>query len=355
MAGPIVTANQVTFVRLLMLPLGCWLLYQPGWGPWVALFFMTVVGCTDFVDGWLARKYGPTLLGGLMDPIADKIFIVVVFLPFIDLGWLPAWLVALLFLREFLITGLRSAYERRGLKLKSTLLAQIKTWVQMGGAAVLFLLNIVESFWTMVLVLAAGVVLPFLFIGVRYLVRGYFWAKALVFSAWFGGTLLAYMAFGAATASTLLMLSMLAVTWITGWGYIARSGQLLSVRPLDQSDLVRIGSSLVIPLVVVLAQAQGRLHPALLILTLSQEMAVGGLDNLLCHHHAQSSAAAWGSRVALTVILLLGAVVLVDAGMARAGALLMVGAWAVSLIGTIYEFIRGRSYYLDAKMQAKPL
>src|SRR5437868_7534907 len=93
MAKPLVTANQVTLARLLLLPIGSWLMYQGLRGQVAALIFMTVVGCTDFVDGWLARKYGPTVLGGLMDPIADKVFIVVIFLPFIDLGWLPPWLV----------------------------------------------------------------------------------------------------------------------------------------------------------------------------------------------------------------------------------------------------------------------
>ena len=42
---------------------------------WWALIAGTFVGCTDWIDGMLARKYGPTVLGGLLDPIADKIFI----------------------------------------------------------------------------------------------------------------------------------------------------------------------------------------------------------------------------------------------------------------------------------------
>lgn len=365
---PLITANQVTFMRLALLPVGCWLLYQGTTGPWIALFFMTLVGCTDFVDGWLARKYGPTVLGGLMDPIADKIFIVVVFLPFIDLGWLPAWLVAVLFLREFLVTGLRSAYERRGLKLKSTLLAQIKTWVQMGGAAVLFLLNIAPRS-SLIWILLSGVVLPFVAIIIRYLARRYFWSVALVFSAWFLGTLVAYLTWGPATASTLLMLSMLAVTWISGWTYITRATQLFSgasaqtprATPFDRADAVRIGFSVLLPLAVVGAQAQGSLPSAALILTLSFEMAVGGLDNLLSHHGAQTGPLAWGARVGV-VTLLAGLAIVASrpegAALASAGLTgprLAVLACLTSLIGTVFEFLRGRDYYLDARIAEKRL
>src|SRR5262245_19113939 len=102
---PIITANQVTLLRLALIPLPCWLLYQGHVGKVAAVTLGTLIGCTDFVDGYLARKYGPTVLGGLMDPIADKVFTAIVFIPAVDLGWVPAWLVALLLVREFLITA----------------------------------------------------------------------------------------------------------------------------------------------------------------------------------------------------------------------------------------------------------
>ena len=73
------------------------------------------LGCTDWVDGMLARKYGPTVLGGLLDPIADKVFIAFAYVPFADdhVALVPAWACALMFVREFFITGLRSAYAQR--------------------------------------------------------------------------------------------------------------------------------------------------------------------------------------------------------------------------------------------------
>ena len=79
---PLITANQVTLARLVPMPLLSWLIYRGGAlgykdnvYMWAALIAGTVIGCTDWIDGLLARKYGPTVLGGLLDPIADKVFI----------------------------------------------------------------------------------------------------------------------------------------------------------------------------------------------------------------------------------------------------------------------------------------
>ena len=76
-----ITANQVTFARLILMPMLCWLIYGNETWQTYAVVIGTLVGATDFVDGYLARKQGPTILGGLMDPIADKVFIAVCFVP----------------------------------------------------------------------------------------------------------------------------------------------------------------------------------------------------------------------------------------------------------------------------------
>nr|MBA3501176.1 CDP-alcohol phosphatidyltransferase family protein [Deltaproteobacteria bacterium] len=145
---PWITANQVTVARLIPMPLLAWLLYKGAesgyggnWYMWSALIAGTLIGCTDWVDGMLARKYGPTVLGGLLDPIADKVFIAFAYVPFADdsIHLVPAWACALLFMREFFITALRSAYEQRDLSLKTSYLAKVKTWTQMQGIGVLLL------------------------------------------------------------------------------------------------------------------------------------------------------------------------------------------------------------------------
>src|SRR5690348_549175 len=101
------------------MPLLSWLIYrgaesgrmEGNWYMASALIAGIILGCTDWVDGMLARKYGPTVLGGLLDPIADKVFIAFAYTPFADnpVGLIPAWVLALMFSREFFVTALRSA------------------------------------------------------------------------------------------------------------------------------------------------------------------------------------------------------------------------------------------------------
>ena len=218
MAKPLVTANQVTTTRLLLLPVGTWLMYQGRQGLWLALVLMTLVGMTDILDGWLARRYGPTVLGGLMDPIVDKIFIVATVLPFVDLHWMPAWAIGLLLLREFLVTGLRSAYERRGLKLATTLLAKIKTWVQMAGAGVICIAQLADRSVTIAL-MSVGAGPPLVLAAVIYLWRRALWRGAFIFSGCFGVVLVAIVLRDAQFGCNFLIMGMLAVTWISGWGW----------------------------------------------------------------------------------------------------------------------------------------
>ena len=203
MGKPLVTANQVTLTRLALLPIGTYLMYQGEKGLLAALGLLTLVGCTDILDGWLARRYGPTVLGGLMDPIVDKIFMVATLMPFLDLGWMPAWVFGLMLLREFLVTGLRSAYERRGLKLKTTLLAKIKTWVQMAGAGVICLMQLLPPRLMTILFLVGGL-LPLGLALFGYLWRGRWWRGAFVFSGWFLAVFVAYILGGQRVGGVLL-------------------------------------------------------------------------------------------------------------------------------------------------------
>src|SRR5262249_34179634 len=108
-----ITANQVTFTRLVAMPFLAILLYGGRTERLIALVIGFFVGLTDYLDGYLARKQGPTVLGGLMDPLADKVFLALVVLPFAQMGLLPWWATAALLLREFLVTALRSSFEVR--------------------------------------------------------------------------------------------------------------------------------------------------------------------------------------------------------------------------------------------------
>src|SRR6185436_1830881 len=125
-----------------------------------AVIIGSFVGATDFVDGYLARKQGPTVLGGLMDPIADKVFIAVCFVPFADRGYVPWEIVAALFLREYLVTALRSSFERRQRQLRSTYMSKVKTWVQMTSLALILIMQLVKSHLVLTFVFVGMAILP---------------------------------------------------------------------------------------------------------------------------------------------------------------------------------------------------
>jgi CDP-diacylglycerol--glycerol-3-phosphate 3-phosphatidyltransferase len=72
------------------------------------LIIFSIASFTDWVDGYLARKYNEvSAFGKFMDPIADKILVLSAFFAFIELKLVPAWMVVIIVLRESVVTGLR--------------------------------------------------------------------------------------------------------------------------------------------------------------------------------------------------------------------------------------------------------
>ncbi len=352
-AKPIITANQVTFARIFTMPLVVWLFTQGHAAQWWAFGIAALVSMTDFVDGYLARKYGPTVLGGLMDPVADKVFVAVVFLPPAYLGWLPPWTIGLVFARELLITGLRTAYERRGIRFKTSYLAKVKTWVQMQGIATIIFLVLAESrdvHWTVML---SGTGLALVAAVVSYVVRKKVWRGSIIMFGCF--VLLDLLLLPSDTRDTiyLMCLGIVGITWASGIDYLVSGVRQLAGRgDLDAADLSRIAGAIAMPIVIYGGLDVGA-PMWVLVAVLSLELAAGGLDNLLAHHGAHSSAAVWalrslGSSALLAVVWWAG-----HTGRTNLMEPLSYAAAALALLGTISEFWRGRDYYLDARLRDK--
>jgi CDP-diacylglycerol--glycerol-3-phosphate 3-phosphatidyltransferase len=90
------------------------------------------------LDGYLARKYNlKTSFGALMDPLADKILILSVFVSFIQLNLVPTWMVVIIAAREFLITGLRQIAESRGVVIAASRGGKHKTISQIVAISVI--------------------------------------------------------------------------------------------------------------------------------------------------------------------------------------------------------------------------
>ncbi len=350
---PLITANMVTFARLLPMPLLAMWLYNLGESRsqlWAALIVGTIIGCTDFVDGYLARKQGPTVLGGLVDPIADKVFVALVYVPFVGVGVIPAWACALMFVREFIVTALRSSYERRQLHMKTSYLAKVKTWTQMQGIGVLMLFPLIDDQNIMSWVLGVGIVLPLIAMTILWVVRKKLWKGALVMSAALGALLAVHLKQDPhLTTAWFIMIIVVALTWISGIDYFVGAFKQLRGRgDLGAFDLARLAGGLAVPCTMFAALVESPAPAWPLITVLALELAVGGLDNLLAHHGAAAPASSWGARTLGASALMALCLVVKSAATPLA-----IAAAAICTAGVVWEFWRGRDYYVDARIRAK--
>lgn len=135
------TANKITLVRIAMIPFFIWFALQNSAGSQiVALVLFCVASFTDFLDGYIARKYNQvTDFGKFVDPLADKLLVTGALLIFIEKGIFPSWMVFIILAREFIITSLRIVAANKGRVLAATWTGKVKTCVQIAGIILDFL------------------------------------------------------------------------------------------------------------------------------------------------------------------------------------------------------------------------
>ena len=103
---------------------------------------LVVAAATDFFDGWLARRWkAVSLVGAILDPIADKILVCGAIVGLLAVQ-APGVLIpgALVLFREFAVSAMRETLAPRGIKLPVTFLAKIKTTLQLVALAVIMFL-----------------------------------------------------------------------------------------------------------------------------------------------------------------------------------------------------------------------
>lgn len=142
--------NIITIGRVLAAPLVAWLIWQEPSAVlrWWALGLFSLAGFSDFLDGWMARRWqAVSPFGRMLDPIADKLLIVAVILALAagqPDGW-PFMLPSLIILfREFLIAGLREFLAGAEIVLAVTLMAKWKTAIQMIALGILIIAPILD-------------------------------------------------------------------------------------------------------------------------------------------------------------------------------------------------------------------
>lgn len=135
------TANKITLIRMAMIPFFIWFALQNDAASLIAaLVLFCVASFTDFLDGYVARKYNQvTDFGKFVDPLADKLLVTAALLIFIEKGIFPAWMVFIVLAREFIITSLRNVAAAKGRVLAATWTGKVKTCVQIAGIILDFL------------------------------------------------------------------------------------------------------------------------------------------------------------------------------------------------------------------------
>ena len=125
--------NKLTLARILLSPVFMvFFLVDNVYSRYFATLIFLFAALTDLYDGYIARKYGVvTGFGKFMDPLADKILVSTAFISFVALGYVKAWMILVIIVREFFITGLRSLAAYKGMVIMPTILAQVKTFSQM--------------------------------------------------------------------------------------------------------------------------------------------------------------------------------------------------------------------------------
>lgn len=101
--------NRLTVLRIVLVFVFMFLLFCKGIFAKAGALAVFISACfTDYIDGRIARARNEvTDFGKLMDPIADKLLVLSAFLGFVELKLIPAWTVVIIFLREFIVTGIR--------------------------------------------------------------------------------------------------------------------------------------------------------------------------------------------------------------------------------------------------------
>ena len=146
-------ANRLTIARIVMIPLFLLMMCFPKDTlgmvnvfhsnlsvSWVlAMIIFTIASITDFLDGYLARKYHLiTNFGKFADPLADKLLVITAFITLVGASVIPMWIVAVIVCRELAVTGLRLLLVNDGEVLAAAWPGKVKTATQM--LAIIFLL-----------------------------------------------------------------------------------------------------------------------------------------------------------------------------------------------------------------------
>lgn len=149
-------ANKLTLLRVILIPFFIVCFYIPNlvvntvsvnnylipYAHLLGLVIFLLAAITDFIDGYIARKYNMiTDFGKFMDPLADKLLVTAALLILLENSLISGWVVFVILAREFIVIGFRTIAASKGVVIAAGWLGKIKTVVQFIMISTLLLLN----------------------------------------------------------------------------------------------------------------------------------------------------------------------------------------------------------------------
>lgn len=132
--------NILSILRIGLIPLFMIVFSTPTMlrSEWAAIIF-SIASATDWFDGYIARKWGQvTVLGKLLDPVADKLLVLTALIMLVELDRLAAWIAIVIIGRDMAVTGLRAIASSSGIIIAAREMGKYKTTIQI--VAILFLI-----------------------------------------------------------------------------------------------------------------------------------------------------------------------------------------------------------------------
>ena len=169
------TASKITLARVAMIPVFMVFMYLSGGAAngwmWGSLAVFIIASLTDFIDGYIARKYNQVSdFGKFLDPLADKLLVISAMAMFCEWGVMPAWALMIVLTREFAVTGLRLVAAPKGTVIAAGKSGKFKTASTMVGlCAMMAFPGVAWLSWAVTAVIVATT----LYSGVEYFIQNW--------------------------------------------------------------------------------------------------------------------------------------------------------------------------------------
>ena len=169
------TATKITLARVAMIPAFMVTMYlsEGESGIWMllSLAIFMIASLTDFVDGYIARKYNQVSdFGKFLDPLADKLLTIAAMAMYCEWEIFPAWALMVVLTREFAVSGLRMVAGPKGKVIAAGKSGKFKTASTMVGLCAMMAFPGVDILNTIVI---ACIVITTVYSGVEYFVQNW--------------------------------------------------------------------------------------------------------------------------------------------------------------------------------------